>query len=309
MDHRPLGAAGIDVSVLSLGSWRTYERIPRERGLAVMRAARELGIDFLDDARYNDEAGDAPIPTGYSEVVFGELFRAAGWRRDEVAVANKLWFESWPEQSAEHELNESLKRMGFDYVDLIYACWPPPERPELTAAEIVDSVAGILRAGKARAWGFCNWEPALIVAACAIARQKGVPLPAAAQLPYNLGYRDAVEGEAARAALSDAGAGVVAAFSLAGGALTGKYSWGGAGRHSPELDDPDLQELVALGAQLANLATDTGMTAAALALAFALHGPGVASVLFGATTTEQLHENAKALEVGDDLLGPVRALA
>ena len=69
---------------MSLGSWRTYERIPREQGLDVMRAARDAGITFLDDARYNDETGTAPIPTGYSEVVFGELFRAAGWERDEV---------------------------------------------------------------------------------------------------------------------------------------------------------------------------------------------------------------------------------
>ena len=126
MEHRQLGGSGIGVSVLSLGSWRTYERIERERGLAVMRAAREVGIDFLDDARYDDETGRAPAATGYSEIVFGELFRAAGWRRDEVVVANKLWFEFWPEQSAEQELDESLRRMGFDYVDLIYACWPPP---------------------------------------------------------------------------------------------------------------------------------------------------------------------------------------
>ena len=81
---RPLGSSGPEVSVMSLGSWRTYERIPREQGLAVMRAARDAGITFLDDARYDDETGDAPIPTGYSEVVFGELFRAAGWARDEV---------------------------------------------------------------------------------------------------------------------------------------------------------------------------------------------------------------------------------
>ena len=84
---------------MSLGSWRTFERISREQGEAVMRAARDEGITFLDDARYNDETGDAPIPSGYSEVVFGELFRASGWVRDEVIVANKLWWEFWPQQS------------------------------------------------------------------------------------------------------------------------------------------------------------------------------------------------------------------
>ena len=83
MDRRRLGSSELDVSRLALGSWRTFERIGRDRGLSVMRAAREHGINFLDDARYNDETGNAPIPTGYSEVLFGELFRAAGWDRGE----------------------------------------------------------------------------------------------------------------------------------------------------------------------------------------------------------------------------------
>lgn len=91
-----------------------------------MRAARECGVTFLDDARYKDETGTAPIPTGYSEGVFGELFRAAGWKRDEVAVANKPWWEFWPEQSAEAEVDASLARMGFDYIDVVYP-WLPQD--------------------------------------------------------------------------------------------------------------------------------------------------------------------------------------
>jgi aryl-alcohol dehydrogenase-like predicted oxidoreductase len=114
----------LNVSLFALGSWRTFERIPREQGLAVMQAARESGIAFLDDARYNDETGEAPIPTGYSEVVFGELFRAAGWVRDDVVVANKLWWEFWPQQDAAAELDSSLGRMGLDHIDLIYITLP-----------------------------------------------------------------------------------------------------------------------------------------------------------------------------------------
>ena len=94
-----LGRSGLQVSKLALGSWRTYERISRDQGIRVMQAAREAGINFLDDARYDDETGHAPMPTGYSEVVFGELFRAAGWRRDDTIVSNKLWWEFWPDQS------------------------------------------------------------------------------------------------------------------------------------------------------------------------------------------------------------------
>ncbi len=65
MDKRPLGTSQLSVSRLSLGSWRTFERISRDDGLAVMRAARKHGINFLDDARYNDDTGKAPLPTGY----------------------------------------------------------------------------------------------------------------------------------------------------------------------------------------------------------------------------------------------------
>src|SRR5215470_14482279 len=114
LDPRPLGSSGIAVSALSLGSWRTYERIDQRAGIAILRAAYEEGITFFDDARYDDETGLAPIRTGQSEVVFGNLFRAAGLPRDDVVVANKLWWEFWPEQSAADELDASLRRMRFD---------------------------------------------------------------------------------------------------------------------------------------------------------------------------------------------------
>ena len=143
--RRQLGASGIAVSELSLGSWRTYERIPREMGVAVMRRAHEVGINFLDDARYNDETGTAPIKTGYSEVVFGELFRASGWKRQEVVLANKLWWEFWPEQDAAAELDGSLGRMKMDYIDLAYAEQPPEG---LSVEEIVHGIGGLIKAGK-----------------------------------------------------------------------------------------------------------------------------------------------------------------
>ncbi len=111
---------------MSLGSWRTFERIPFEQGLAVMEAARDAGICFLDDARYNDDTGTAPLKSGYSEVLFGELFRAAGWPRDETVVANKLWWEFWPDESALDEIDGSLGRTKLDHIDVEYAC-PLPE--------------------------------------------------------------------------------------------------------------------------------------------------------------------------------------
>jgi L-glyceraldehyde 3-phosphate reductase len=306
MLRRTLGGSGIDVSVLSLGSWRTYERMSREQGLAVMKAAQEHGIDFLDDARYDDETGTAPLPTGYSEVVFGELFRAAGWRRDEVVVANKLWWEFWPAESAAQELDSSLARMGFDYVDLIYATSPPEG---LGAVEIVDAATGLISSGKARAWGIVNWSPELLLEAAEVARASGVPQPCVAQLPYNVIRRSSVEGAAESAALSEAGVNVVASAVLVYGALTGKYADPDAsGRLAEKRADPFYAEAFAAATALADLAERFSTTPAALAVAFALAGPRVASVLFGATRPEQVDENVRALDVDPAAVAELRRI-
>jgi L-glyceraldehyde 3-phosphate reductase len=263
LPHRRLGVSGLEVSVLALGSWQTFERISRDEGVAVMRAAREHGIDFLDDARYHDEHGR-------SEIVFGELFRAAGWRRDEVTVANKLWWEFWPRQSAAAELDASLARMVFEHVDLIYAEKPPHD---LSLEQLADEVTGLIRAGKARAWGVLNWPAAQIASVERIAD----PPPCAAQLPYSLVRREMVEDpELERTQVS-----VVASAVLGGGALTGKYP--GPGRLADRLDDPEIARAVEAA---------RGPKAA---IRFALDHPRVASVLFGATRPEQVAENARAV--------------
>jgi len=263
-----------------------------------MRAAREAGVDFLDDARYDDRTGTAPIPTGYSEVVFGELFRAARWKRDEVVVASKLWWEWWPEQSAAEELDASLSRMGLDHVDLIYAERPPAG---LEVEQVVDDVVGLLRVGRARAWGVLNWRAELVAEAAAVAERKGVPPPCAAQLAYSLAYPEVAEDTAMAAALDVAGASVVASAVLAGGALTGKYAHGVHGRLTAELDVPRWQRPLALGERLDAFARDLDTTPARLAIAFALANRRVASALFGATTQGQVLENAGAVELLDRL--------
>jgi len=294
MQRRPLGSSGLEVSRLSLGSWRTFERIPREDGLAVMRAARDHGFNFLDDARYDDETGTAPIPTGYSEVLFGELFRATGWDRADTIVSNKLWWEFWPEQSAAAELEGSLARMGFDYVDLIYAN-PPPDG--LPVADMVAAMGELVTSGKARAWGIVNWEAGPFLEATRAADAQGVPAPCAAQLPYSLVRRDWVESDEMDAALDASGAAVVASFVMAGGVLTGKYGAGQTGRASGEIDDPRFAAARERGELLRALATELETSPAALAIAFALAHPAVATVLFGATSPAQIADNVTALDV------------
>jgi len=297
LPHRPLGTSGIDVSLFSLGSWRTFERIPREQGLAVMRAARDAGITFLDDARYNDETGKAPIPTGYSEVIFGELFRDTGWERDDVVVSNKLWWEFWPQQSAAALLEGSLDRMGLDHIDLIYTMQPPDG---LTIPDLVAEVAALVSSGRARSWGVGNWTAEALTEAVAAARSLGVPLPAAAQLPYSLVRPDWVRDPVMEAVLADADIGLVASYVLAGGTLTGKYLSGGSGRA-----DADDSAAAMAGKQRAaavlDLAREWNVSPASIAFSFALDHPRLSSVLFGATSPEQVHENIASLEVYESL--------
>jgi aryl-alcohol dehydrogenase-like predicted oxidoreductase len=294
-----LGRSGIGVSRLALGSWRTYERIGRDQGIAVMKAAREAGINFLDDARYNDETGHAPLPTGYSEVVFGELFRAAGWRRDDTIVSNKLWWEFWPDESPAQELASSLGRMRFDHVDLIYSEVPPDG---VGLEEAIGMITGLIRAGTARAWGTLNWTPEQMERAWQIADRAGVPGPVATQPPYSLVRRDIVEDPAMRRLAAGRDVAIVASYTLAGGVLTGKYDQDpGAGRAAGLLDQPRYASGVAAGRDLAALARDIGADPASLAMAFALLNPSVSTVLFGATRPGQVSVNLGALALAERL--------
>jgi len=299
MPMTALGRSDLRVSRLALGSWRTYERISRDQGVRVMRAAREAGINFLDDARYNDETGHAPLPTGYSEVVFGELFRASGWRRDEVVVSNKLWWEFWPDQSPAQELAGSLARMGLDHVDLIYSEVPPDG---VGLEDAIDMITGLIRTGAARAWGTLNWTPDQLERAWQIADREGVPGPVATQPPYSLVRREIVDDPAMRRVAADRGVAIVASYTLAGGILTGKYDEEpGAGRAAGMIGQPQWAPAVAAGRDLAALARHIGVAPASLAMAFALLDPSVTTVLFGATRPEQIRANLGALALAERL--------
>lgn len=296
LPRRTLGSSGISVSVLSLGSWRTYERISRDAGVAVLMQARASGIDFLEIARYNDETGEAPAATGYSETVFGELWRRLAWTREEFIIAEKLWWEWWPGQSAGQEIDSSLQRTGLDYVDLLYSD-PPPEA--LPMEEVVATMTGLVVDGKARAWGVVNWSAEQLAQAGTIARHQGVPAPCAAQLPYNLVQRDWVESSAMADALDLCDASVVASYVLLGGVLTGKYARGEQGRMSAGLGGPNAEAGRLLVEPLAALASELRVAPSSLAMAFALANPRVATILSGATRPEQIEENAHATEVAE----------
>jgi aryl-alcohol dehydrogenase-like predicted oxidoreductase len=309
METRPLGRSGLEVTVLCLGSFLTLESMDRSDAAAVLRSAIDGGVRFLDDARYDDRTGRAPIPSGYSEVILGQLFREGGFVRDEFVVAEKLWFEFFPEESIEAELDGSLGRLGMDRVDLLYCAEPPGS---LGLEELVGALDQLGAKGKIRAWGVLNWPPALLAEAAALAEAEHLLAPCAAQLPHNLLDRGFVEGPSARRVLAESGVSVVASHCLAGGLLTGKYGRPGVrgNRHPPAVIERLRQRGVLDRIDgWAALAAEHGATAAQLALAFSLSRPGVASACFGARSLAQLEEDLAAPALADRLAPVIERLA
>jgi L-glyceraldehyde 3-phosphate reductase len=278
-----------------------------------MAHALERGIDFFDDARYDDETGRAPIPTGYSEVLFGELFRATGAPRDRVCVSNKLWWEFWPGQTAIQELEGSLERMGFDRLELLYSSTLPDEVPVPVA---IEQIATVLASGRVDAWGVVNWGAEALAAGTREAVRLGIPAPCAVQLPYSLARLEVVESPPMTAALQSAGASLVPSAVLAGGALTGKYAdakAAPAGRLSAELRGERSRPALRIGEALLELSKQLECAPATLAVAFTLVNPLTASTLVGATTPTQIDQSVAAIELADRLTGEqlnqLRALA
>ena len=157
--------------------------------------------------------------------------------------------------------------------------------------------AACSKAGKARAWAIVNWQAGQFAEAISAAREQGVPQPCAAQLPYSLVARDWVESPEMTAALESSGAGVVASFVIAGGVLTGKYDSGQTGRAAAELHSPRFAAGPRARPGAASARRRERLAPSALAIAFALANPAVATVLFGATSPAQIAENVTALDV------------
>jgi aryl-alcohol dehydrogenase-like predicted oxidoreductase len=298
------------VSRIALGSWRTFERMRRSDAERLLAYALQRGIDFLDDARYDDETGRAPLPTGYSEVLFGELFRAVGADPDAVAVSNKLWWEFWPEQDAVAELDGSRDRMGFARLDLLYSSTLPDA---VSVAVAVEQIGEVLATGRVGDWGVVNWSAEALAQASREAERRSIPQPCAVQLPYSLARTDWVEDPAMEDALAATGASLVPSATLAGGALSGKYAQGAAGRLSDELGDPGRSAALTLGVALAEPAARLETTPATLAIAFTLLHPRTASTLIGATCPDQIDAALAAVELAERLTADdveqLRALA
>jgi aryl-alcohol dehydrogenase-like predicted oxidoreductase len=298
MEFRQLGHSGVAVSAFSLGSWLTYEFMDEHDALAVIGAGLAAGINFLDDARYNDRTGTAPLKSGYSEVLFGRLLRKGGWHRANMFIANKLWHEFYPEQSPAAELDASLGRLQMDYLDLAYCERLPASFPLI---DLIRQLDALIRSGKLRYWGVLNWPVEQIEEAHRIAKAEGLIAPCAAQLAYSLLNRSPVEDEQTKNVCRSAGVGVVASYALYGGLLSGKYNQDASaikGRFSEkEVVEIRQKGLLDKVSRVISIAQELGCTPAQLALAYCLKNEQVSSLLFGATTVAQVESNVKALEI------------
>jgi voltage-dependent potassium channel beta subunit len=302
MNYRRMGKAGLKLSELSLGAWVTYGgQVGEEGAEACMAAAYEAGVNFFDNAE--SYAG------GNAEVVMGNVLKRMGWRRETYVVSTKIFFGSGgraPNEtglSRKHiyeGLNNALRRLQLDYVDLVFCHRADLETP---IEETVRAMHQVISQGKALYWGTSEWSASEITRADAIARQYGLTPPSMEQPQYNMFVRERVEKEYAPL-FRELGYGTTIYSPLASGLLTGKYNNG-----IPEGTRMSLQgmewlkphvlkpEWIAKVPQLQTVASDLGCSISQMALAWCLMNPQVSSVITGASRVEQVKENMKATEV------------
>lgn len=312
MNYRRLGRAGVKVSELSFGSWVTYSnQMDVKAARECMAAARDMGVNFFDNAEV--------YASGKSEEIMGDVLKQLGWLRLQYLVSTKFFWgiEEGPNSKATlnrkylmQAIDNSLKRLQLDYVDLVYCHRADPNTP---LEETVYAMHDMIARGKALYWGTSEWSAAEIYAAHEIAERHHLHKPVVEQPEYNLFHRDRVEKEYARL-YGDIGLGLTTWSPLASGLLTGKYaagvpegSRGALPRMSGLVAGLTDKEKNAAVAELGKIAKELGCTTAQLSLAWCVKNPRVSSVITGASRVEQVKENLKALDVVPKLTPEVMA--
>jgi len=302
MEYRRLGPAGLQVSVLSLGSWVSFgEQIGTAEAIDCMAAAYDAGVNFFDNAE--SYAG------GESERIMGSAIGKLGWARHTYVISTKVYWGLHELPNMQNTLNRkylmqaidgSLERLGLDFVDLLFCHRADPNTP---IEETVWAMSDIVSSGKALYWGTSEWTADEIRAAWHIADKHHLHKPVMEQPQYNLLARGRVEFEYARL-YEDIGLGLTTYSPLASGVLTGKYLDGipddsrGAlpgyewlqGAMNNEKTKDRVRRLQAIAA-------DLDCTLAQLSLAWCAKNPHVSTVITGASRVAQVHENLKALDV------------
>ncbi|MFE0690163.1 aldo/keto reductase [Streptomyces xiamenensis] len=302
MQYRRSGHSGVLLPAVSLGLWHNFgDTSPLETQRAVLRRAFDRGITHFD------LANNYGPPPGSAEINFGTLF-AQDFRpyRDELFIASKAGYHMWPgpygewgsRKSMIASLDQSLTRMGLDYVDVFYSHRYDPDTP---LEETLGALDHAVRSGKALYAGISNYPAEQHRRAVQILRDLGTPL-LIHQSPYNMLHRALEDG--VLDAIGETGTSLIAFSPLAQGLLTDRYLSGEVPQDSRMAVGHFLKrdalpaERLTLLRSLNEVAEGRGQTLAQLALSWVLRDPRVVSVLIGASSVAQLDQNLAALEAG-----------
>jgi L-glyceraldehyde 3-phosphate reductase len=300
MTYRRCGSSGVLLPAVSFGLWHNFGGIDNlENGRAMLRRAFDLGITHFD------LANNYGPPYGSAEQNFGVLFRQ-DWApyRDELLISTKAGYDMWPGPYGNWgsrkyllaSLDQSLSRMGLEYVDIFYSHRPDPETP---LEETMSALDQAVRSGKALYAGISNYGPEATEKAAAILRRMGTPC-LIHQMKYSMFVRTSEAGLLDR--LQSEGIGGIAFSPLAQGLLTDRYLNGipqGSRASKPsgflkaaEVDDARVEKARALQ----ELARARGQSLAQMSLAWVLRNGVIASVLIGASSVEQVEQNVASLQ-------------
>ena len=315
MCYNRCGRSGLKLPAVSLGLWHNFGGVDvHENARAMVRRAFDLGVTHFD------LANNYGPPPGSAEETFGRILKQdlAGYR-DELIISSKAGYRMWPGPYGEWgsrkylvaSLDQSLKRMGLEYVDIFYSHRPDPETP---LEETMMALDQVVRQGKALYAGISSYGPEQTEQAAQILRELGTPC-LIHQPSYNMfnrwiedGLLDVLERE---------GIGCIVYVPLAQGLLTDRYLAGipedsrAAKPHGALRPDRITEQRLAQVRALNEIAQARGQTMAQMALAWNLRLPAVTSVLIGASRVSQIEQNVAALqslEFGADELAAIEAI-
>jgi voltage-dependent potassium channel beta subunit len=304
MEYRYMGKTGLQLSVLSFGSWVTFHKqIDDNMADELMGVAYDNGVNFFDNAEV--------YSLGESEKMMGRVLKKKNWDRTSYTISSKAFF-GWrgnnnkPNQSGlsrkhlTEACHEALIRMQSDYLDL-YFCHRPDKKAPIE--EVVRTMNTLIQQGKILYWGTSEWSAQEIMEAHMIAAKNNLIGPAMEQPEYNLFNRNKMENEYLQI-FKTVGLGTTIWSPLASGVLTGKYN-----NDIPEdsrlavpgfewlKDKAYAMEKINKVKKLKGVSDKLGTTLATLSIAWCIKNVNVTTAILGATKKEQLTENLKAIDL------------